>query len=310
MKPNPIVEKLKQINVEQIDSNQETELLKKEIKLNPNDDQAYVAIGQFYQDQDKFSLAAEFFKKAVELNPRNDSAYAALGSCYLRKGELSQAIELFRKAIGLNAKNHWGLIGLGSSCQWLEEFSEAIESFNKAIALNPKDVWGYIRLGTCYLKQKKYFQAEKVFKKAIDACPGESKPYRCLSILYNEIGRHEAAEEYFTKANTMRLEYYELMTVNNYRKIKTILDKRCIRLVCVEYPMHSIEPLKKIFEGQEGVIFVDNENIFKNAINKDSYNDYFTDMFAGDFGHCTNKGNRLLADNIANAVLKELFGTK
>jgi len=55
------------------------------------------------------------------------------------------------------------------------------------------------------------------------------------------------------------------------------------------------------------VIFVDNERIFKDAIGKKGYNKYFTDMFGGDFGHCTQKGNKLLAENIANAILKEVF---
>jgi len=30
-------------------------------------------------------------------------------------------------------------------------------------------------------------------------------------------------------------------------------------------------------------------------------------MFGGDFGHCTHKGNRLLAENIANVIFKEVF---
>jgi len=32
------------------------------------------------------------------------------------------------------------------------------------------------------------------------------------------------------------------------------------------------------------------------------------DMFGGDFGHCTQKGNKLLAGNIADVILKEVFG--
>jgi hypothetical protein len=74
--------------------------------------------------------------------------------------------------------------------------------------------------------------------------------------------------------------------------------------------VRSLEPLKKIFEGQSGIILVDNENIFIKAIQKDGYSAYFTDAFGGDFGHCTEKGNKLLAENIANAILKKLFGTK
>ena len=48
--------------------------------------------------------------------------------------------------------------------------------------------------------------------------------------------------------------------------------------------------------------------IFKDALRKASYREYFNDMFAGDFGHCTPKGNRLLAENIAKVILKEYFG--
>jgi hypothetical protein len=72
--------------------------------------------------------------------------------------------------------------------------------------------------------------------------------------------------------------------------------------------MCTIAPLKKIFEGQEGIIFVDNEKVFKEALKNAKYEDYFRDMFGGNFGHCTPKGNKLLAENIANTILKEVLG--
>ncbi|MFH1363885.1 MAG: hypothetical protein ABIH45_06740 [Candidatus Omnitrophota bacterium] len=71
--------------------------------------------------------------------------------------------------------------------------------------------------------------------------------------------------------------------------------------------MMNIEPLKKMLRPNEGVIFVDNEMLFKNATEKEGYDEYFTDSFAGDFGHCTVKGNKLLAENIAKAISKKLF---
>ena len=54
-------------------------------------------------------------------------------------------------------------------------------------------------------------------------------------------------------------------------------------------------------------IFVNNENSFKEAVKAGNYNDYFTDIFGGDFGHCTTKGNNLLAGNIAKTILREVF---
>ena len=70
--------------------------------------------------------------------------------------------------------------------------------------------------------------------------------------------------------------------------------------------MRNIEPLKRIFNEKKDLIFVDNERLFKEAVEKEDYNEYFNDIFAGDFGHCTPKGNRLLAENIANEILKEM----
>ena len=55
-------------------------------------------------------------------------------------------------------------------------------------------------------------------------------------------------------------------------------------------------------------MFVDNEKVFKEAIRKSSYREYFSDLFAGDFGHCTPKGYGLLAKNIASVVLNRVFG--
>jgi hypothetical protein len=100
---------------------------------------------------------------------------------------------------------------------------------------------------------------------------------------------------------------YPPVTVNNYRKLKEILDQRKIRLVCVQYPMLNPEPLRKIFRQEEGAIFVDNRTTFKQAVKQSGYDEYFRDMFGGDFGHCTEKGNRLLAGNIAKVILKEIF---
>jgi hypothetical protein len=59
--------------------------------------------------------------------------------------------------------------------------------------------------------------------------------------------------------------------------------------------------------GENGdIIFVDNGPIFREAVRKFGYDAIFHDKFAGQFGHCTEKGNRLLAKNIAGAIAEEL----
>ncbi|MFH0984246.1 MAG: hypothetical protein V1882_01790 [Candidatus Omnitrophota bacterium] len=79
-----------------------------------------------------------------------------------------------------------------------------------------------------------------------------------------------------------------------------------IKLVCVQYPRRSLESLRKISGKDEDVVFVDNEAVFQTAVKKEGYPTYFRDMFAGDFGHCTAKGNELLPENIADVILGEV----
>jgi hypothetical protein len=71
--------------------------------------------------------------------------------------------------------------------------------------------------------------------------------------------------------------------------------------------LRSIEPLRRIFIGQENIIFVDNETVFKDAPEKESYKEYFRDMFAGDFGHCTVKGNRFFSRKYRKCYIKRGF---
>jgi len=54
-------------------------------------------------------------------------------------------------------------------------------------------------------------------------------------------------------------------------------------------------------------VFVDHEKSFKDGVKIDGYDAYFVDNFEGSFGHCTYKGNRLLAENIADAIINKYF---
>jgi Tfp pilus assembly protein PilF len=282
--------------------------LKKAIELNPKNDNAYAELGLCYRDQDKCSQAEDAFKKAIELNPKNENAYLDLGWCYQGQGKSSQAEDAFRSVIELNPKNENAYLALGAYYQNQGKFSQAENAFKKVIELNSKSYKAYAALGVYYQDQGNLSQAEDSLKKAIELNPESDLLYGTCSVLYEAMGKPELAREYANRANSLRLKYYVPGTVKNYRKLKEILTKRSIRLICVQYPMRSIEPLKKIFEDDtDGIIFVDNEKSFKEGVSKSSYKEYFHDIFGGDFGHCTDKGNRLLAENIANTILKEVF---
>ena len=61
-----------------------------------------------------------------------------------------------------------------------------------------------------------------------------------------------------------------------------------------------------MFGGNEDIIFVSNEENFRNALAISPYEEYFIDNDLGSYGHTTIKGNRLIAENAANVIMIEL----
>ena len=75
----------------------------------------------------------------------------------------------------------------------------------------------------------------------------------------------------------------------------------------IETPFQNSVGAQGVMSDEQSEIPSDNEGVFENALKECSYKDLFKDMYAGNFGHCTQKGNKLLAENIANAILKKVF---
>jgi len=280
---------------------------KKAVEINPGNDVAYVKLGLLYRDQDKFRLAEDAFEKALKANSGNDNAYLELGRIYRDTGRPLQAEVAFKKTIEINPRNDFAYVKLARLYRGQDKFPQSEAAFKKAIELNPTKYFPGVELGRLYQDYGKFSEAEAAFKKIIELDPRNENAHRALLVLYEATGRSELGKEYAKKVRRLKLLQYNLATVNNYRKLRKILAARSIRLVCAQYPMRNIGPLKEILGGNEDVIFVDNESIFKDALKKAGSKEYFVDMFGGDFGHCTVKGNQLLAQNIANVILREIF---
>ena len=264
-----------------------------------------------YAENVNFMQGEDTSNKPSEVNSKDERAHIELGKSYVRQGNYLQAEESFKKALKLNPRSDDAYLWRGR--MYYESFknnTQAVTFFQKAIELNPRNADAYIELAGIYVTEGNYIQAKELLSKLIAITPEDERTQRGLAVLNAEINKHNSGKILSDNITSKSQKSCNLITYQNYLKLKQILDSRGIQLVCVQYPICSIEPLKKIFEGQEGVIFVDNEQVFKDALKKEPYKEYFTDMFAGDFGHCTRKGNRLLAENIANVIMKEHFYIK
>ena len=123
---------------------------------------------------------------------------------------------------------------------------------------------------------------------------------------FESANMEEKAQEYFKRAVKIRKEYINLETQYDYKKIYEILNKRKIKFIAVQYPTLSVDDLKILFDGDEDIIFVSNEEDFKKELSVSRYEEIFRDSTWITFGHLTEKGADMVAENVANAVLNHL----
>lgn len=228
----------------------------------------------------------------------------------MRRGEYERALGTFASAAAKDLGHAADYLGPAIAYQALGKMKEAQEILEKGIALKPKAAALYIALGSVFQRQAKFAESEEPYRKALAVKPGYSKAYAGLGLSYQgqrQFGKAQA-ERSRARAEEFRLKTYVPTGLKNYLRLKELLDRRGIRLAAMQYPMRSVDSLKKLLAGHDaGVVFIDNRKIFQDAVRENGYETYFIDMFAGDFGHATYQGNRLLAEHVADVLLGEVF---
>ena len=286
------------------------------IELNPKNDVAYEELSLLYRDVGKSDQAIQAVCRAVEINPNNDSAYVKLGVLYNNEGKTVDSEQALSRALEINPKNSDAYMELGWLYQnrraYQYKFGGPEEVLKKAIELDPQQLQAYIALGRFYRNQKRLSDAERILKAALGVDPDFKFALGELAAIHSQGKNKNFFEVYAENIKDPNNKYHYAVTVNNYHKLKKVLDQRKIKLVCVQYPVQDLYLLKDILGGEieDGIVFVDNERTFKEAILKEGYEEYFGDKRGGNFGHCTDKGNELLARNIANVIQGEVFNKK
>ena len=148
-------------------------------------------------------------------------------------------------------------------------------------------------------------QRQIILETIINNDNSDSREYGLMAIENMSKKEYEKAYEYFNKAEENRLNFPNIETYNLYKLIiKKMIDKN-IKVICMQYPVRSIKSLQEQLKEEQyykELTFISNEKIFKDALMEKKYYEIFVDQFAGDFGHCTNLGNTMIAENIVKTL--------
>ncbi len=117
-------------------------------------------------------------------------------------------------------------------------------------------------------------------------------------------GDEAEARIYFAKADALEAANAAASADDRskYREIAERILSRKTVLFSMQYPARRVAPLKASLAGLDGVRFVDNEAVFKEALRKTPFADLFLDQYGGDFGHLKPKGVGLLVRHLAAEI--------
>ncbi|MFI5347947.1 MAG: hypothetical protein ACHQ2Z_00255 [Elusimicrobiota bacterium] len=168
-----------------------------------------------------------------------------------------------------------------------------------------RDPLAHLLLGQSLDKLDRFAEARSELEEAL-ACAPKDWPLRPRAVFFLSITDWLAQRvKEFALRGPITQQPIAPEAGRNYLRLREILRRRGIRLIAMQYPLRDPAPLRAIFEPEGGVAVIDNRGTFRRALARHARHEIFTDSFAGDFGHCTARGYRLIAQNVVAELRSE-----
>jgi len=236
-------------------------------------------LAMMYKAKKDYVKAEAIFNKLIHVQTNNESftrrMYTELGGCFYQQEKYREYVGILDYFFKKNSRHHFATRWTQQLCEEHKGTEEVINFLLTQINKDPQALHFYNLLVSCYA----------------------------------ELGDTEKAQVYAKKVEDLQQGGANAFTRDNYLAIIKILNKRKVKKIFVQYAFRNIISLKRMLKSADGFeqfVFVDNKPLFQEALKRNAYEDLFSDRFAGDFGHCTSKGNEIIAQNVAEAVLTQL----
>lgn len=290
------------------------------LALDPSAARAYVGLGWCAGDREQAAVARVYFDRALHSAPgdrlvareaarwfvdaEDPQSYASVTLRNDRTLQLPpEAESRLRSLIELDPDDPWAYEQLGRLRQRQKKWSDAIPLYAAAAARAPTSRI-FEEIGECRGFLGQWPEAEKNYRKA--AALGEVRwAYMPLTEALIREGKEKEAAAAFAEMNAL-IGGARTMTDIRYRRLADAVLGRGIPLVAMQYPLRPVEALVRAVGPRPHLVFVDNEKSFKEALGRHTRDELFWDLFAGNFGHATALGNRLIAADAEDGVLNAL----
>jgi tetratricopeptide (TPR) repeat protein len=232
------------------------------------------------------------------------------------EGDREKGIEKCKQILSDDPENKkvWSILG------WLtytdqtdrEKVVESRGYFEKALEIDPAYINAYYGLIALDLYGGDVEKSISIAEQALEYYPDNDFFYSfLLKKLSEPNNRNSDPKQVIGKELNKNFVYSEEdpqdVTAYHYNKLYEILKENDIPLIAMQYPTKDVQELKNYFseERQEDIIFISNEENFEKALQENEYEDIFTDRCYEDFGHATEKGRMITAENVASTIEEE-----
>ncbi len=170
------------------------------LRIIPKSEADFIAMGDWYFDQDRWAEAAYMYTAALEINPHSASGLARLGACHREQGNVIKAKWFFSRAIAADPQNSEGYLELGNHYRGRRLWNEAQNLYRKAISVAPGNPRPYREWGMVAVGEGRFARAEQLFRKAIEIDPSDHQFYSGLGICYRKWGKYTKAAVAYQRA--------------------------------------------------------------------------------------------------------------
>lgn len=224
---------------------------------------------------------------------------------WLHEGNFEESIKAYEQALQHDPDLEWLYEDYFQVLYYGLKYPQAAQLMQRMLERFPQGEGGYRNLGKVYLQMKEYVKLKSVIEKAEQEIPNDPVMLRLRAAYHLALGQTDEAERYFDQYAKYEQKNVNSRTAANYKKLRDVVHHAGATLIASQYPLRDVAQLQAMLDNDGSVVYVSNEENFKTVVLQQGYGAVFTDQFAGDFGHLSDKGNRLLADQIA-AVLLEI----
>lgn len=183
-----------------------------------------------------------------------------------------------------------------------EKFQEAIALAEYALKIAPSNRRAMLALGEMYLIEGNLEKSGEIYRLASGNLTGS----QVLGLTVSDDSLSPPLRVFGDEEGISKSEEERRYTKENYKKIAGILRKEGVKYIAMQYPTLDINEVKDLLDYDRSVIYVANLENFAAALKQYEYEDLFTDDIRATFGHTTELGDSLIAENLAPIILEQL----